>query len=82
MGVKKEMGPEQSVWPYKDNTRDPYGDGNVLYLYFIKIKALSVIYSTTVLQEATLGGNWVKSAWDFSVLFPTACVYNYLKIKN
>ena len=49
MGVKKEMGPEQSVWPYKDNTRDPCGDGNVLYLYFIKIKALSVIYSTTVL---------------------------------
>lgn len=65
---------QSKVCSHTKITRDPRGDGNVLYLYFIKIKALSMIYSTTVLKESTLGENWVKSAWAFSVISNCMCL--------
>lgn len=48
---------------------DPRGDGNIQYLDWSNIKILC--YCAIVVQDVTIGGNWVKGKWDFSVLYLT-----------
>lgn len=53
--------------------KSPRGDGNALYLDCISVSP-GLLYCTTVLQDATIGGNWVKGTRDLLVLFLTpAC---------
>ena len=46
------------------------------YLDRISVNILVVILFTIVLQNVTIGGNWVMGTWDLSeFFFITACEY-------
>lgn len=70
------------VWVEKCNLRDPYGDGNGLYLDCINVDRLVEIlyYSFT---DVTIGENCAKSMWDLCIISYTyRGIQNYLKITS
>lgn len=56
------------MWLSKSNMKDPSTNENVLYHDCITVNIL-VQSHTIVLQDISIERNWVKSTWDFSVLF-------------
>lgn len=67
----------------KDNKRNSYGDGPVLYLDCIHTNTLPVRVCI-VLQDVTTVGQQVKSIWFVCIFFFYNCTwtYNYLKLKS
>lgn len=51
----------------KDNTRDLYGDGNVLYPDCINVNILDVILYYSYIRCHT-GGNWAKDICESTIL--------------
>ena len=82
-GIKEEMGPEGNECGHTRTTPEILVVMETSCVFTLAMSTSCLWQSTIVLQDATLGGNWVKSTWDFSVLFLAApCVYNYVERFN